>query len=143
MKQSLKIFLLVAVMSLGLTACATGYKQSGFLTGDYGYIDKELSQKQVRITYTGNTGMKTKDSYHYAMRRAAELTKKRGFRYFEVLSNQNFIQDAPADELTGAAGLLISAIIDAKIPVTKLTIKLTNNKTEKAYDVNRILAQTS
>ncbi|HEX7647532.1 MAG TPA: hypothetical protein VF450_09000 [Noviherbaspirillum sp.] len=79
--------ILIAVLALLLTACATPY-QPFELFGRGGYSDKKISENVYQVAYYGNgaTNMGTLNSL--LMYRTAEITLDHGFDYFEVLNGQ-------------------------------------------------------
>lgn len=73
-----KILMLVA-----LTSCATLYQKEGFFTN--GYSDLRSGQDIFVVTFRANEQTPAKKVKKYALRRAAELTRKHGYCYFVVL----------------------------------------------------------
>jgi hypothetical protein len=74
-----KILTLVA-----LTSCATIYNQEGFFTN--GYSDHRSGQDTFVITFRANEHTPPEKVRKYALRRAAELTRKHGFSCFAILN---------------------------------------------------------
>lgn len=88
-----------------LTGCSTSYQPTGF-TG--GFEESVLAPDVVRVAFVGNgytTRQKTQD---FALLRAAELTKKGGYKYFvllnqETTSNSQSYTTAGTSYTTGSA----------------------------------------
>lgn len=128
---TLRLCLLISVASL-LTACATGYHSMG-LTG--GYKDKVLDPNTIQITYKGNGASKSQQIYKFAMRRAAQVTKLKGYNYFLVLSNKSYLKP---ESFTNVQGITFNT----ECPVTVLKIRLLTNKVAGAYSVNKVWLMT-
>jgi hypothetical protein len=76
--QIIKFLALVA-----LTSCATIYQKEGIFTN--GYSDLRSGQDTFVITFRANEHTPAAKVKKYALKRAAELTLKNGYRYFVVL----------------------------------------------------------
>lgn len=74
----------VALSGLLLTACATGYQNSGF-TG--GFKDTQLAPDVFRVSFAGNGFTSSDRVQDFALFRAAELTLANDARYFAVMSS--------------------------------------------------------
>ena len=72
-----------------LLACATGYQSRGALGG--GFSEVQLGDNTFRITFTGNLYTEPDAASEYALRRSAEVTQEKGFRYFVVASAENTV----------------------------------------------------
>lgn len=68
-----------------LVGC-TGYQKmgSGFWYG--GYNELKLSNDTYAVEYASDSSTNHSTNFNYALRRAAEITKKNGFKYFIVKS---------------------------------------------------------
>ena len=83
---------IVMVRRLGLLllvllgTAATCYQSDGFFGG---YRDTQLAPDMFRISFTGNGYVSKAQVQDYAMRRAAEITLRHGYRYFVVLDQQD------------------------------------------------------
>jgi hypothetical protein len=72
------------VLSLvALSSCATIYQKEGFLSN--GYSELRSGKDIFVVTFRANEHTPAKKVKKYALRRAAEVTRKNGFRYFVVL----------------------------------------------------------
>jgi hypothetical protein len=80
----MRIGLILAALTL--TACATGYQAKG-LTG--GYRDAQLSENIFMVTFEGNAYTDKDRANGFAMLRAAEITRERGYTHFKILSSQD------------------------------------------------------
>ncbi|MBX7065789.1 MAG: hypothetical protein K1X28_01020 [Parachlamydiales bacterium] len=74
--------ILIASM-VALTSCATLYQKEGFFTN--GYSDMRAGQDIFVVTFRANEFTPAKKVKKYALRRAAEVALKNGYRYFIVL----------------------------------------------------------
>jgi len=83
---------IVMVRRLGLLAlvllgtAATCYQSEGLFGG---YRDMQLAPDTFRISFVGNGYVSKGRAQDYAMRRAAEITLRHGYRYFVVLDQQD------------------------------------------------------
>jgi hypothetical protein len=77
------IFSVITIMMLSLTGCISPYQPSG-LGG--GYTDMALSNDTYFVTFRGNGFTSSDVVQSYALRRAAELTLNKGFKFFVVLN---------------------------------------------------------
>jgi len=75
---------LVILSMVVLTSCATIYQQEGFFSN--GYSELRSGQDIFVVTFRANEHTPPKKVKKYALRRAAEVTRKNGFQYFTVLS---------------------------------------------------------
>ena len=82
MKQTLTIIPLLFI----LASCATGYHPDGFSGG---FNDFKLSANTYQVRFSGNGFTSGERAYKYAVRRAAELAKENGYRYFKVINSSS------------------------------------------------------
>ena len=80
----IKLSKLVILSMVALTSCATIYQQEGFFSN--GYSEMRSGQDIFVVTFRANEHTSPKKVKKYALRRAAEVTRKNGYRYFAVLS---------------------------------------------------------
>ena len=78
-----KYLLLTIVPLVALTSCATSYQQEGFFTN--GYSDSRKSPDTFTVTFRANEQTPPSKVMKYALKLAAELTLRNGFRYFAVI----------------------------------------------------------
>ena len=90
MQNVAKFLTLLFTLSL-LAGCATGYKPSGFSGG---YSEMALNQDSYIVSFNGNgfTGEGTVQSY--LLRRCAELTLNKGYRYFVLVTGKTSVDSA-------------------------------------------------
>ena len=69
-------------------------------TQDMGYRDHALSLDQWLISYSLR-GIDTSQAYLYALRRAAEITQREGFDWFEVVSKTQDVQRVKEKPVVG------------------------------------------
>ncbi|MCH9631525.1 MAG: hypothetical protein S4CHLAM37_15480 [Chlamydiia bacterium] len=81
-----KILLAVSAVFI-LSSCATKYRQEGFLSG--GYTDFRVSSDKFVVSFRGNEYTSSDKTMKFALLRAAEITKKHGFKYFIVQDKED------------------------------------------------------
>lgn len=74
-------FLILSLVAL--TSCATLYQKEGFFTN--GYSDSRAGQNTFVVTFRANEHTPEAKVKKYAMRRAAEVALKNGYRYFAII----------------------------------------------------------
>lgn len=85
----MKNLMMVIATTLLLTACgSTSHYQQATNDQTVGYREQALSADQWLVNYRSRGTDKT-ESYQYALRRAAELTLREGYDWFEVVSQTN------------------------------------------------------
>lgn len=82
-----KIIAIIPICIL-LFACSTGYHAT-MLNG--GYEDFKLTNDTYIVKFRGNGFTSQDQSFKYALRRAAELTKEKGYRYFTITGSSSNI----------------------------------------------------
>ncbi|MDZ7628345.1 MAG: hypothetical protein U5J99_08025 [Parvularculaceae bacterium] len=90
-----KVLLAVAVSAFGLTACATSYApryQQARTQSDAGYFDTRIDQNRYRVQYRVSSG-DPQLAQDWVFRRAAELTLKNRYDWFQVLSRSRDLDD--------------------------------------------------
>ncbi|WP_218814015.1 CC0125/CC1285 family lipoprotein [Rickettsiella endosymbiont of Dermanyssus gallinae] len=80
-----KCFFLLPLLTLALTGCATTYQPSGFSGG---YEDIQLSENIYKISFNGNSFASKELVQNYLLRRCADVTIQKGYKYFVIL-NEN------------------------------------------------------
>lgn len=78
----LKLIHTVPVL-LFLAACASPTPYAP-LFDRYGYAEQQIEDNRYRVTFTGNTVTAKETVETYLLYRAAELTRARGYDYFEL-----------------------------------------------------------
>lgn len=86
-----KIFLLFTVL-ISLAGCASKPAYRAAEDGGYGYTDSQLSDTQYRVHFKARGSDKRK-AMDYAMLRAAELTLKQGFEWFNVTERETLVDE--------------------------------------------------
>lgn len=74
---------LAATALLFLAACASPTPYAP-LFERYGYAEQQIEDNRYRVTFTGNTVTEKETVENYLLYRAAELTRVRGYDYFEL-----------------------------------------------------------
>jgi hypothetical protein len=76
--------LVAALLAFGCRSEPTPYQKIG-TTGEGGYSDRELSQDTFSVKFVANSDTPGRTVCRYLYRHAAEVTLKKGFRYFAVI----------------------------------------------------------
>lgn len=80
----IKIGLLAAILLL--SACQTAYRSNG-LTG--GHSSTQLDEDKFLVYFRGNGFTSSEKVTDLALLRCAEIAKKNGYKYFEILDSKN------------------------------------------------------
>ncbi len=92
----------VLALGLGLAACetATPYQPAAHGAAVYGgFTDQQIDSNHVRVTFQGNGATARTTVENYLLYRAAELTVKNGFDWFETVDNKT--KDHPESFVVG------------------------------------------
>ena len=88
MRSKTKRFFLFAFLPLlALASCATEYQKEGVFTN--GYSEFRLSPGVYVVTYRANEFTDPEKVMEFALKRAAEITRKKGYRYFTLIDTKN------------------------------------------------------
>lgn len=79
--KTLKI--LFASSLVALSSCATLYQKEGLFTN--GYSDLRAGHDTFVVTFKANEYTTPEKVRKYALKRAAEVSRKHGYRYFSIL----------------------------------------------------------
>ena len=81
--------IVVLAVCAGLTACASGpaYRAASE-PGDYGYRDTMLTNRQYRVSFTGDYSMALETVQNFALFRAADVAIAHGASRFRVTSRE-------------------------------------------------------
>src|SRR5579871_2950473 len=77
--------IITLALTLLLASCATDYQPMNYFSG--GYKEMRLSNDIYLVEYQSNEFTSKSTNTGHALRRAAELSKQHGCKYFEVLSS--------------------------------------------------------
>lgn len=80
-KKNTKSVLLL--LTLIITGCATSYKPAGFFND--GYKDMALSNDIYKVSFKGNSDTSKSTVQDYLLRRCAEITMQKGYKYFIIM----------------------------------------------------------
>lgn len=83
MIQRLLLCFSVLCLSISLTACVATYKAAE--EGVAGYRDLRIDKQTFYVEYTEAGRISWEQIRNFALKRCAELTKKHGYSYFDVL----------------------------------------------------------
>lgn len=156
-----KITALIA-LSITLAGCATGYHPVS-RTG--GYDELMLSDDTYVVIFKGNAYTSQDKVIKYALRRCADLTKEKGYSYFDILKsssstsqyayktpvqahtdssyngyangNYGYVNGSSATTYTGGDTINIHAY------ARSITIKMYKTSMPSAFDADAILNSTS
>jgi hypothetical protein len=78
-----------------LTGCVGVYKQAE-LNG-VGYRDTKMTDNTYLVRFLGNQRTTQDQTYQYALRRSAELSKQQGYPYFKILKTSSFMREDSRD----------------------------------------------
>lgn len=146
--------LVVVVVSLLLTACATSYHSMGFSGG---FDEFKLSHNSYMIRFSGNAFTSRERVYKYALRRAAEITKKNGYKFFKVTKASSITDKStyvtPMQAYTRAhrngyggssynstTTITAPEVITTNKPLTSLAIKMSAKKINGYLNADTILS---
>lgn len=80
----MRTFLACVLLLAAAGCCDTGYQSSaGHLAG--GYSDHQIDTNTFRVSFRGNGFTSEDEVQDYLLRRCAEVTRKAGFDYFEII----------------------------------------------------------
>ncbi|WP_182352151.1 hypothetical protein [Legionella sp. PC1000] len=82
MKKIIPIISLIIM----LFGCSTGYHPDG-LTG--GFSELQVANDTYVVKFQGNAYTNMDQAFKYALRRSAELTREKGYKYFKVISSSS------------------------------------------------------
>jgi len=82
-------------MAVMLTGCATGYGPKG-MTG--GYEEQQIDDSSYRVSFYGNGNTDKDKVWNYWMYRCAELTKIKGFDFFNLIVEKKKTGAIPSDD---------------------------------------------
>jgi len=85
MNQKLTKYLSIILYSILLAGCATNYKPESF---NGGYSEMALSKDVYNVTFRGNGSTSEDKVYNYMLRRSAELTLDKGYKYFTIIKEE-------------------------------------------------------
>lgn len=88
MIQSFRVFIVCSLVAL-LSACVTTYKAAE--DGVAGYRDLQIDKTTYYVEYTEAGAVSWKQVNQFALKRCAEITKQRGYPFFDVLNKQEKI----------------------------------------------------
>lgn len=84
----------MALAAIAAVGCATAYEpryERASASGNYGYYDTRVEENRYRVQYRAEG-----DAYaaqDFAMRRAGELTRARGYDWFQVVNRSRAVSD--------------------------------------------------
>jgi hypothetical protein len=87
------------LVSLFLTACAATYHAAE--EGPSGYRDAQVSKDVYYVEYTESAKMEWETLHRFALKRCAEITTQKGYKYFDVLSKEqrNVYLESAVDQI--------------------------------------------
>jgi len=88
-----------------------------------GYSEAQLNERVYRVSYAGYD-IPQSECDNLALLRAAEITKKKGYKYFRILNEKESLQT----QFLAASGLMVTA----NSPVSTITIEMLEKKGDKS-----------
>jgi hypothetical protein len=79
-----KLILIVLVLSLSGCAMQTQYRPLGY---EGGYSDMQLNINTYKVSFSGNTATSHEQVQNMLLRRCAEVTRNKGYKYFVIVSS--------------------------------------------------------
>lgn len=78
-----KKLILITLVTL-LSGCATPYRSAGLMGG---YSDMQLNDDTYKVSFRGNGYSSHEHVQNMLLRRCAELTRNKGYKYFVILAS--------------------------------------------------------
>ena len=88
-----------------------------------GYSEAQLNERVYRVSYAGSN-IPQSECDNLALLRAAEITKKKGYKYFRILNEKESLQT----QFLAASGMMATA----NTPVSTITIEMLEKKDDKS-----------
>ena len=104
-----KLLLLVLIVSI--SGCATPYQSSGFRGG---FKDTRLDDNSFMIDFKGNGFTSKERAYDFSLLRSAEITLENGYKYFIVMSENEYSSEYKTQSYSST---------DTKVSVSKPSAK--------------------
>src|SRR5690554_5494184 len=79
---------LIALSVVLLCSCATGYQKYNSFSG--GFSESRLDENIYRVSFEGNGFTSVQKASDMTMMRASELTARAGYRYFGIISQNQY-----------------------------------------------------
>ena len=83
MQQAVRFVFILIILGL-LSACAASYKAAD--EGVSGYRDLQVDKNVYYVEYTEGARVPWESIHQFVLKRCAEITKQRGYKFFDVLS---------------------------------------------------------
>lgn len=132
----------VLCVSLVLAGCATHYQR---FDGSSGYSETYLRDNIYRIDFAGNQFTSVERTRDFVMLRAAELTLKKGYRYFGLMDSELFVEQysdvghvhVDVDNLTElfiavAVSILTFSVLFGDRPTSSITVAMMTQRPPQA-----------
>ena len=100
---------LCILTALLMTACAATYHAAE--EGPSGYRDAQVSKDVYYVEYTESARTDWDTLHRFALKRCAEITKSKGYKYFDVLSKEQknvYLESAVDQIIVSSMGNLAS-----------------------------------
>lgn len=96
--QKIYKFITVSCVSILLTACATGYHATDWHSR--GYSEMALNEDTYDVSFSGNGFTAQNTVQSYLLRRCAELTLNKGYRYFTIMTGNTSVDSSVSETPT-------------------------------------------
>ncbi|NDY58395.1 hypothetical protein G3N56_16800 [Desulfovibrio sulfodismutans] len=80
-------YLLLSLLFLFLTGCATPYKSEGILGG---FSETQLSENVFKVSFRGNEYTSMERAQDFVLFRCAELSRQNGYDYFVIVDEKSY-----------------------------------------------------
>jgi|TARA_R110000765_G_scaffold412659_1_gene512386 hypothetical protein len=125
------IFVAVAILFSG---CIGSEYTSANNAWKLGYSEVQLNQNVYRVSYAGY-GIPQSACDEFALMRAAELTRERGFKYFMLVherqSSSSQITSTPGTYNASTGLYTGGSLFSANYPVSSITIEMLNDDNDR------------
>ena len=81
--------LMLTIFALSIGGCATTYQKAGF-TG--GFSEVRLAENRFKVSFKGNAFTSREKAKDYTLLRSAELCQEKGYKYFVIINEDNYIK---------------------------------------------------
>lgn len=79
--------LLLSLLFIFLTGCATPYKSNGIMGG---FSETQLSENVFKVSFRGNGYTSMERAEDFVLFRCAELSKQNGYNYFVIVDEKSY-----------------------------------------------------
>ena len=114
--------LVLLVLLIGTFGCATRYQSQNFFGN--GYSDIKTNPDSFIVNFKGNVYSNYDKVMKFALKRAAQLTLKNGYKYFRIISTIDHSKYTSSDS------------VFSKEPALSIHIKCSREKTNEPTEID-------